>query len=50
LGAARLARADTPSGVKWTQGSGPPGELPIGVQAVASVTIDRQTLLGKAFG
>jgi hypothetical protein len=45
-----LTRADTPSGVKWTQGSGPPGELPIGVQAVASVTIDRQTLLGKAFG
>ena len=45
-----LTRADTPSGLKWTQGSGPPGGLPIGVQAVSSVTIDRQTLLGKAFG
>ena len=45
-----LTRANTPSGVTWTQGSGPPARLPIGVQAVASITIDRQTLLGKAFG
>jgi multidrug resistance efflux pump len=45
-----LTRANTPSGVKWTQGSGPPGPVAVGVQGVASVTIDRQTLLGKAFG
>jgi multidrug efflux pump subunit AcrA (membrane-fusion protein) len=45
-----LTRANTPSGLKWTQGSGPPGRLAVGVQAVASVTVSRQTLLGKAFG
>jgi hypothetical protein len=46
----RLARADTPSGLAWTQGQGPAGPLPVGVRAVAIVTVSRETLIGKAFG
>jgi multidrug efflux pump subunit AcrA (membrane-fusion protein) len=45
-----LTPAPTPSGVKWTDGNGPPSRLPIGVRAVATVTVGRQTLLHKAFG
>ena len=45
-----LTPADTPSGLKWTQGRGPPAPLPIGVRALGSVTVSRETLLGKAFG
>jgi hypothetical protein len=45
-----LTPAKTPSGLKWTQGDGPPAPLQVGVRAVGAVTVDRQTLLGKAFG
>lgn len=45
-----LTPARTPSGLKWTQGNGPPAPLPVGVRALGAVTVDRQTLLGKAFG
>jgi multidrug efflux pump subunit AcrA (membrane-fusion protein) len=55
LGAVREVRialtpARTPSGLAWTSGSGPPSPLPIGVRAVAGVTVARETLIGKAFG
>jgi multidrug efflux pump subunit AcrA (membrane-fusion protein) len=46
----RLERADTPSGLAWTHGQGPAGPLPVGVRAVAVVTISRETLISKAFG
>jgi hypothetical protein len=46
----RLTPAHTPSGVAWTGGRGPPTPVPAGVHAVASITVDRQTLIGKAFG
>lgn len=45
-----LAAARTASGVRWTGGNGPPSPLPIGVRAVAVVTVGRQTLMQKAFG
>ena len=45
-----LDRAGTPSGVAWTRGSGPAGPVPFGALAVASVTVERQSLLHKAFG
>jgi multidrug efflux pump subunit AcrA (membrane-fusion protein) len=45
-----LTPADTPSGIAWTRGKGPPAPLPVGVRAVSSVTIGRETLLSKAFG
>jgi multidrug efflux pump subunit AcrA (membrane-fusion protein) len=45
-----LVRARTPSGVAWTRGSGPAGPVPLGALAVASVTVERQSLLHKAFG
>jgi hypothetical protein len=45
-----LTPADTPSGIAWTRGEGPPAPLPVGVRAVSSVTIGRETLLSKAFG
>jgi Biotin-requiring enzyme len=45
-----LQRADTPSGLAWTDGNGPPDPPPVGDHAVASVTVDRETLIGKAFG
>jgi hypothetical protein len=44
-----LTPARTPSGVKWTHGNGPPTRLPIGVRAVTTVTVGRETLLHKAF-
>jgi HlyD family secretion protein len=46
----RLTPARTPSGLAWTHGHGPAAPPPAGVHAVASVTIKRQTLIGKAFG
>jgi multidrug efflux pump subunit AcrA (membrane-fusion protein) len=46
----RLTPARTPSGLKWTRGKGPAGPIPIGAGAVVSVTIKRETLIGKAFG
>jgi hypothetical protein len=45
-----LTPARTRSGLRWTQGTGPPAQLPVGVRALGAVTVDRQTLLGKAFG
>ena len=45
-----LERADNPSGVAWTRGSGPAGPVPFGALAVASVTVERESLVRKAFG
>ena len=45
-----LTRAGTPSGLAWTGGSGPASPLPTGVRAVSSITIGRETLLGKVIG
>ncbi len=41
--------ANTPSGVGWTRGDGPNTVIPLGALAVASVTVDRQSLLHQAF-
>lgn len=45
-----LEAADTPSGLRWTQGDGPAAAIPIGALGVASVTVDHQSLISKAFG
>jgi multidrug resistance efflux pump len=45
-----LTPADTPSGLAWTGGSGPASRLPLGVRALSSITIRRETLLGKVVG
>ncbi len=45
-----LDPADTPSGVAWTRGEGPPSPIPLGALALASVTVDRTSLLDKALG
>jgi len=42
-----LTQADTPSGLAWTGGAGPAGHPPLGVRAVSSITIKRETLIGK---
>jgi hypothetical protein len=46
----RLIPARTPSGLAWTGGSGPASPPPPGVRAISSITVRRQTLIGKAFG
>jgi hypothetical protein len=45
-----LVWADTPSGVAWTGGEGPASRLPLGVRAVSSITVRRETLIGKVLG
>jgi multidrug resistance efflux pump len=45
-----LTRAKTPSGVAWTGGSGPASRLPLDVRAVSSITVRRETLIGKVIG
>jgi len=45
-----LTRASTPSGVAWTGGDGPANRLPLGVRAVSSITVRRETLIGKVLG
>jgi multidrug resistance efflux pump len=42
-----LTPADTPSRLAWTGGAGPSRPPPLGVRAVSSITIRRQTLIGK---
>ena len=42
-----LTRAHTPSGLAWTGGRGPVSRLPFGVRAVSSITVRRETLIGK---
>jgi multidrug resistance efflux pump len=42
-----LTQADTPSGLAWTGGPGPASHPPLGVRAVSSITIRRETLIGK---
>jgi hypothetical protein len=44
-----LTPADTPSGLAWTRGDGPPRAVPIGALAGLSVVVDRQHLIEKAF-
>lgn len=44
------ADSTTGSGVHWSGGTGPDGPITIGVGAIASITVDRQTLLERAFG
>ncbi len=39
-----------PSGVAWSRGDGPNGPVPLGALAIASVTVERQPLIRKAFG
>jgi hypothetical protein len=36
--------------VAWTGGSGPASRLPLGVRAVSSITVRRETLIGKVLG
>jgi multidrug resistance efflux pump len=45
-----LTPAHTPSGLAWTGGPGPPSHVPVGVRALASITVRRQTLIGQVFG
>ena len=45
-----LTPARTPTGVAWTGGEGPASRLPLGVRAVSSITVRRETLIGKVFG
>lgn len=45
-----LTRADTPSGLAWTGGPGPSTAPPLGVRALSSITIRRETLIGKVLG
>jgi multidrug resistance efflux pump len=45
-----LTPAHTPSGVAWTGGHGPSSRLPLGVRAVSSITVRRETLIGKVLG
>jgi multidrug resistance efflux pump len=42
-----FTKADTPSGLAWTGGAGPAGHSLLGVRAVSSITIKRETLIGK---
>jgi multidrug efflux pump subunit AcrA (membrane-fusion protein) len=42
-----LERADTPSGVAWTRGDGPPQPIPIGALAVVSIEVEREALIEK---
>lgn len=44
-----LQPSDTPSGLRWTQGAGPASPIPVGALGVASVVVDHQSLLVKAF-
>ena len=44
-----LERDDTPSGIAWDGGTGPPGPVTVGTRAVAQITVGRQTLLDRAF-
>jgi hypothetical protein len=46
----QLTAAHTPSGLAWTGGRGPAGPLLVGARAIVSVTVSRETLLGKVFG
>jgi multidrug efflux pump subunit AcrA (membrane-fusion protein) len=45
-----LTPAATPSGLAWTGGPGPAGPLPLGVRALSSITVQRETLIGKVLG
>jgi multidrug resistance efflux pump len=45
-----LTPADTPSGLAWTRGAGPSSRLPLGVRALSSITVRRETLIGKVLG
>jgi hypothetical protein len=45
----KLERAATPSGLKWSVGTGPSTRLPIGVLAAAKITVGKQTILHQAF-
>jgi multidrug resistance efflux pump len=45
-----LTRARTPSGLAWTGGPGPASRLPLGVRAVSSITVRRETLIAKVLG
>jgi multidrug resistance efflux pump len=45
-----LTPADTPSRLAWTGGPGPASRVPLGVRAVSSITVRRETLLGKVLG
>ena len=45
-----LERDDTPSGIAWDGGSGPPEPVSVGTRAVAHITVGEQTLLDRAFG
>lgn len=44
-----LERANTPSGLRWTEGQGPAAPVPIGALGIASVTVAHQSLIVKAF-
>lgn len=44
-----LTSAETPSGLRWTQGRGPATAVRLGALALTSVTVDRQPLIKKAF-
>ena len=45
-----LERDDTPSGIAWDGGSGPPAPVSVGTRALAHITVGQQTLLDRAFG
>ena len=45
-----LQTADTPSGLKWTSGEGPPFEISHGTLAAASVVIDEERPASQLFG
>ena len=44
-----LQKADSASGVAWDGGDGPTAALPVGVLAVAEITVGERTLLERAF-
>lgn len=44
-----LRRADTPSGLSWTQGDGPPDKIPVDALASVSVVVDRRALISNVF-
>jgi HlyD family secretion protein len=44
-----LEQDDTPSGIAWDGGSGPPAPVSVGTRAVAQITVGQQTLLDRAF-
>jgi biotin carboxyl carrier protein len=41
----QLERADSPSGLAWTRGSGPERAIPVGALALVSVVVDREPLI-----